>query len=487
MRAFVGGLRVKDGAAQRARSQPVCRRGNVTMRTAASYRLRAFDFSIQLEKPLGEGSYGTVCPGVKAVVPDAGMRVVAKYAKADAQSREYLQVERDVNIFLHSNTLKFPTAAAQAGFFPAYLGSFYLQRVQGEVLIWAQCGEHTLDYYVESCDWQQLADALGFPSQYVQQACKPDLKVAITTRLLERILRICDYLHELHLVHRDIKPQNLLMDQELSAVRLIDFGSCALLRTRFGNTLGYDSNRSPVDPRYAAPERFLDPSAPTAFDLYSAALVALQVLLPDELAVRSDPAELQLQLGRNLYFARECMAALRDTGQLTRHGELERILETVERLCVRDPRGRGSAALALRTLKPAPRIKLLDLVAVGLLGEPLELLLFALVLLLRKSYFSWGALLATMRSLCDGQRSAVRWYVQQSIVLWTFCGGQLSVALARPRRRQRLRRRRTRTGSCRSVCLRTPLTLPAQRRALDRCVQRAFCVHEMNWRRRSHT
>ena len=45
-----------------------------------------------------------------------------------------------------------------------------------------------------------------------------------------QLLRAVAYLHSLGVCHRDLKPQNVLVDPLLGKMKLIDFGSAKVLR-----------------------------------------------------------------------------------------------------------------------------------------------------------------------------------------------------------------------------------------------------------------
>mmetsp|Transcript_28446 Transcript_28446/g.46096 ORF Transcript_28446/g.46096 Transcript_28446/m.46096 type:complete len:188 (+) Transcript_28446:538-1101(+) len=80
-------------------------------------------------------------------------------------------------------------------------------------------------------------------------------------------------LHSNSIVHRDIKPDNILMSEVNGRIKLIDFGCAVDLSTRYG----YDPTKGPGDPRYMPPEQFLELKYGGAFDMFSAGVILMQV------------------------------------------------------------------------------------------------------------------------------------------------------------------------------------------------------------------
>ena len=115
-------------------------------------------------------------------------------------------------------------------------------------------------------------------------------------------LRAC---HRTGIVHRDIKPQNVILSEPEARAKLIDLGAAADLRVG----INYVPNEFLLDPRYAPPEQYImstqtprAPPAPVAamlspilwqlntpdrFDMYSVGVMMLQMVMP---ALRSDSA-----------------------------------------------------------------------------------------------------------------------------------------------------------------------------------------------------
>jgi serine/threonine-protein kinase len=88
--------------------------------------------------------------------------------------------------------------------------------------------------------------------------------------------------HRLGVVHRDVRPTNLLYDRGADRVLLTDFGLAAVLDllqegalrlTRPGEVLG--------SPRYASPEQLLGDAVTDRADVYSLGMVAFELLTGD--------------------------------------------------------------------------------------------------------------------------------------------------------------------------------------------------------------
>lgn len=89
-----------------------------------------------------------------------------------------------------------------------------------------------------------------------------------------QMLRALSYIHSLGICHRDIKPQNLLVDVHTHALKLCDFGSAKILRPEESN-ISYICSRY-----YRAPELiFGATSYTTAIDVWSVGCVAAELLL----------------------------------------------------------------------------------------------------------------------------------------------------------------------------------------------------------------
>jgi serine/threonine-protein kinase len=108
-----------------------------------------------------------------------------------------------------------------------------------------------------------------------------------TNEAVEMLSQLCDGLGHAHskkLVHRDIKPQNLLLRESDGCLKITDFGIARAVEettrlTRPGKVIGTD--------RYMAPEQLADGKVTPAVDVYACGVVA------DELLPEGRPPELR--------------------------------------------------------------------------------------------------------------------------------------------------------------------------------------------------
>ena len=110
-------------------------------------------------------------------------------------------------------------------------------------------------------------------------------------RMLAQLCEGLGHAHSKKLVHRDIKPQNLLLRKSDDCLKITDFGIARAIEettrlTRPGKVIGTD--------RYMAPEQLADGKITPAVDVYACGVVA------DELLPKNRGPDLQEIVGRCL-------------------------------------------------------------------------------------------------------------------------------------------------------------------------------------------
>jgi serine/threonine protein kinase len=173
---------------------------------------------------------------------------------------------------------------------------------------------------------------------------------------LEALLTVLEHVHANKIVHRDVKPSNLLVHN--GTLLLMDFGSAADLeptgfpQKRRGLETG---SRVAVSPIYCAPEVFIDVfDHPTAFDMFSSGLLICQLVF-SFLEERMDAAFRQ-QLGEtdwdlNSWLSNELGSSLRPSGldhALEYLAERQGLWTLLEHMLSEDPWKRPTATQALK-------------------------------------------------------------------------------------------------------------------------------------------
>lgn len=105
-----------------------------------------------------------------------------------------------------------------------------------------------------------------------------DLSVRDRVALLVEALEAVGYAHERGVVHRDLKPDHLLIDAH-GKPRLLDFGISKLIDPETGAGLSTTRTDSrALTPAYASPEQFRGEAASPASDVYSLGAILYELL-----------------------------------------------------------------------------------------------------------------------------------------------------------------------------------------------------------------
>ncbi|KAL9389463.1 hypothetical protein Peur_018068 [Populus x canadensis] len=103
----------------------------------------------------------------------------------------------------------------------------------------------------------------------------------IIQTIMTQLLFVLDGLHSTGIVHRDIKPQNIIFSERSRTFKIIDLGAAADLRVG----INYIPKEFLLDRRYAVPEQYImstqTPSAPSAPVATALSPVLWQMNLPD--------------------------------------------------------------------------------------------------------------------------------------------------------------------------------------------------------------
>lgn len=134
--------------------------------------------------------------------------------------------------------------SCQAHLLTAFPQALHL-RSQGLWLLWEFRGDRTLAFYLRRRDGMRLlAEDLGVAPE------------SAAATAMQQILGALRQLHAARVVHRDIKPLNIVLDEEEATFRIIDLGAAADLRTG----MNYTPDESILDVNYCAPELYVLPT-----------------------------------------------------------------------------------------------------------------------------------------------------------------------------------------------------------------------------------
>ena len=172
-------------------------------------RLLSFDFrglklgEFTLVKEIGRGASGVVYSGTQeALERKVAIKILAPHLVGSAGARERFQRE---------------ALAASSLRHPAVVNVLSCGEQQGVVYLVLEYVEgKSLHQYLEAL---RLARDSGEPRDRAEDVSRPEVAAAIALQLAEGL----EYCHRQGVLHRDIKPQNILLEQDL-APRIVDFG-----------------------------------------------------------------------------------------------------------------------------------------------------------------------------------------------------------------------------------------------------------------------
>lgn len=117
---------------------------------------------------------------------------------------------------------------------------------------------------------------------FIDQESKLDIKTSL--RYFHQILSALEFAHKHKVIHRDIRPSNILIDED-NNIKITDFGTSTLLHEKQYATTRIGS------PPYMAPEQF-EGKAVFASDIYSAGCLFYEMVTGFPPIVLANPMEI---------------------------------------------------------------------------------------------------------------------------------------------------------------------------------------------------
>lgn len=111
-------------------------------------------------------------------------------------------------------------------------------------------------------------------------------------KLLQEILEVLAILHQHNIIHRDIKPQNLMRRQEDGKIVLIDFGAVKEIKGLVADNQGQVISTIIIGSNGYMPNEQANSKPRLSSDIYAVGIVGIQALtgkLPQELKLLEDP------------------------------------------------------------------------------------------------------------------------------------------------------------------------------------------------------
>jgi serine/threonine-protein kinase len=121
-------------------------------------------------------------------------------------------------------------------------------------------------------------DSLGLILEKIQNhflTSRRILPIQATIRIIVQVLDALDYAHNEEIIHRDIKPDNILMEKHTKRPLISDFGLAKVLR---GDNVDFLIRGTPA---YMAPEQILGLKVDGRTDIYGVGVVLFEMLVQE--------------------------------------------------------------------------------------------------------------------------------------------------------------------------------------------------------------
>lgn len=134
--------------------------------------------------------------------------------------------------------------------------------------------EEFLFMSMQLVDGKDLAQYLGHAQKHLLPS-KRVLPVGTTIKIVVQVLGALEYAHSRQVIHRDVKPANILIEKESKRPLISDFGTARFVR-------GKDREGHVIigTPLFMAPEQITTPEVDGRADIYAVGVMLFQMLTP---------------------------------------------------------------------------------------------------------------------------------------------------------------------------------------------------------------
>lgn len=208
------------------------------------------DGRYRLIRVLGSGGFGQTCLAEDTLQPDEPKCVVKQFKPA-TQDEEFLEIARR----LFFNEVEMLRKLGSHDRIPALLNNF----------------EEDDQFYLvqEYIDGRALSDELSV----LHRLDEPQV-----IALLRDVLEILEFVHQNYVIHRDIKPNNLIRRQQDGKLVLIDFGAVKEIQTQLLQDAGQTKLTVGIATQGYGPSEQLAGKPRYNSDLYALGMTAIQAL-----------------------------------------------------------------------------------------------------------------------------------------------------------------------------------------------------------------
>ena len=133
-------------------------------------------------------------------------------------------------------------------------------------------GARTLELDEATGDYYLVMDLAQGESLKRWMRRTPNASMETKLSILRQVAAALDYAHSKKVIHRDVKPENVMVDDE-GGVKVLDFGLAAQIRSSQSRTTGVVSSTS-GSPGYKSPEQWLGSPQSAPADVYAFGVMA---------------------------------------------------------------------------------------------------------------------------------------------------------------------------------------------------------------------